>query len=90
VSQNAPLWRLTCVYGEPRVENRHTFWEALQNLCMESDLPWLVFGDFNECLWPEEHFSGTPRPVRQMEDFRDAINICHLHDRRLLWHPLYL
>jgi hypothetical protein len=80
VSQNAPLWRLTCVYGEPRVENRHSFWEALQNLCMESDLPWLIFGDFNECLWPEEHFSGTPRPVRQMEDFRDALNICHLHD----------
>ena len=22
-SPNAPQWRLTCVYGEPRVENRH-------------------------------------------------------------------
>ena len=22
-SDDSPLWRLTCVYGEPRVENRH-------------------------------------------------------------------
>ena len=30
VSDSDPLWHLTCVYGEPRVENRHLMWESLQ------------------------------------------------------------
>lgn len=51
VPPSALLWRLTYVYGEPRTENRHRMWTALQNLKAESDLPWCVTGDFNEALW---------------------------------------
>ena len=32
LSDDAPLWHLTCVYGEPRIENRHPLWIALQDL----------------------------------------------------------
>jgi hypothetical protein len=56
-SPSAPQWRLTCVYGEPRVEDRHLMWDALRNLKNVSNLPWLVFGDLmkrfgrrNTCL----------------------------------------
>jgi hypothetical protein len=49
-SPTAPLWRLTCVYGEPRVEDRHRMWDTLRNLKTLSNLPWLVVGDFNEAL----------------------------------------
>uniref|UniRef100_A0A8R7V1H3 Endonuclease/exonuclease/phosphatase domain-containing protein n=1 Tax=Triticum urartu TaxID=4572 RepID=A0A8R7V1H3_TRIUA len=45
------MWRLTCVYGEPRVEDRHNIWTMLNNMSTQSDLPWLVVGDFNECMW---------------------------------------
>ena len=58
-----PPWRLTCVYGEPRVEDQHNMWSLLENLSAQSDLPWLVVGDFNECMWDFEHFSMTPRPA---------------------------
>ena len=43
-------WRVTCVYGEPRTENRHLMWTKLQSLKNTCDLPWLVIGDFNEAL----------------------------------------
>jgi exonuclease III len=77
-SPSAPQWRLTCVYGEPRVEDRHLMWDALRNLKNVSNLPWLVFGDFNEALWHEEHMSNTPRLVNQMEAFREVLFDCNL------------
>jgi endonuclease/exonuclease/phosphatase family metal-dependent hydrolase len=77
---NALQWRITCVYGEPRVEDRHRMWETLRNLKSVSTLPWLVLGDFNEALWQEEHISCTPRPVSQMEAFREVLYDCDLTD----------
>jgi endonuclease/exonuclease/phosphatase family metal-dependent hydrolase len=79
-SPTAPQWRITCVYGEPRVEDRHRMWDTLRNLKTLSDLPWLVVGDFNEALWQEEHLSCTPRAVPQMEAFREVLFDCDLTD----------
>jgi endonuclease/exonuclease/phosphatase family metal-dependent hydrolase len=80
VSLSSEPWRLTCIYGEPRVENRHRMWEALRGLKEESNLPWMIMGDFNEALWQEEHFSHTPRSERQMEAFQDTLAYCDLTD----------
>jgi hypothetical protein len=79
-SVNMPQWRLTCVYGEPRVEDHHRMWDALRHLKTLSNLPWLVVGDFNEALWQEEHLSYTPRAVGQMEAFRKVLYDCDLTD----------
>lgn len=52
-------------------------------LCVLSaawDGPWLMIGDFNEALWQHEHFSETPRPERQMVDFKEVLSFCDLHD----------
>ncbi|XBJ07688.1 hypothetical protein VPH35_013157 [Triticum aestivum] len=77
---NGTPWRLTGVYGQPRVEDRHLMWDTLQGLKAVSDLPWLVIGDFNEAMWGFEHFSITPRPEQQMIAFRDALMFCELVD----------
>ena len=77
---NEPLWRLTCVYGEPRTENRHLMWSKLQELKRCCDLPWCVLGDFNETLWSFEHQSATPRQEAQMLAFRDTLEVCGLVD----------
>lgn len=71
---------MTCVYGEPRVENRHLMWSKLLNLKGTNDLPWLVVGDFNEALWGFEHMSATPRGEPQMLVFRDTLETCGLID----------
>jgi hypothetical protein len=69
VSPDAPQWRLTCIYGEARVD----LWDTIRNLKTQSNLPWLLIGDFNEALWQKEHFSQSPRPLSQMEAFRGFI-----------------
>lgn len=77
---DAEQWRVTFVYGEPRVENRHLMWSKLQSLKNVSDRPWLVIGDFNEALWDFEHLSASPRPEQQMIAFRDTLEVCGLVD----------
>lgn len=77
---DAVQWRVTFVYGEPRVENHHLMWSKLQGLKNVSDRPWLVIGDFNEALWDFEHLSASPRPEQQMIAFRDALEVCGLVD----------
>lgn len=85
---SSPIWRCTFVYREPRVENRHQMWELLRRIKPRSPHPWLVMGDFNEALWQFEHFSETRRGEKQMEDFREVLAFCDLHDigfRGLPW-----
>ena len=77
---NGEQWRLTGIYGEPRVENRQHMWEKLQVLRAVSDLPWLVIGDFNEAMWQHEHLSRTLRSETQMLAFRDCLLLCELED----------
>ena len=74
VSEGANQWRITCVYGEPRVENRPAIWSALQNLKTIIDRPWLVVGDFNEAMWQSEHISRKKRSEPQMKAFRDVLS----------------
>lgn len=80
VEEGAPKWRMTCVYGESRVENRHLMWAKLQGPSNISDLPWLVIGDFNETLWDFENLLVTPRPEPQMVAFKDTLEVCGLVD----------
>lgn len=80
LSDDDPLRRLTCVYGEPRVENRHRMWTLLKKLKAQSTLPWCVIGDFNEALWSFEHFSHSQRGEAQMVAFRDTLEVCELLD----------
>ena len=75
-----PPWRLMCVYGELRTEDRHHMWSLLRDLCHQVDMPWAVIGDFNEAMWGIEHFSETPRSAGQMIDFRDVLEVCGLGD----------
>jgi hypothetical protein len=60
----------------------------MRSLCGEWLGPWILMGDFNEAMRQYEHFSETPRPERQMMDFREVLSHCDLHDlgfSGLLW-----
>lgn len=80
VSPNDPIWRVTPVYGEPRVENWHLVCGAIRQLHAQDDMSWLVAGDFNEAMWAFEHMSVTPRPPGQMLALRDTLETCGLID----------
>jgi hypothetical protein len=49
--ENGTKWRLTGIYGESRVGEKENTCKLLQNLHAQSDLPWMVMGDFNEILF---------------------------------------
>lgn len=87
LSPSDPIWRITFVYGELRVENRHLMWESLCRLRNTSDLPWLITGDFNETLWEFEHLSVSARPQAQMLAFRDCLETCQLVDLGFVGYP---
>ncbi|XP_074313724.1 uncharacterized protein LOC141648916 [Silene latifolia] len=72
-------WRCTGFYGWPTVQDRHLSWELLRSLAAESRSPWLCVGDFNEILYANE-MKGGNRAQRQMNSFRDAVDVCELRD----------
>jgi endonuclease/exonuclease/phosphatase family metal-dependent hydrolase len=46
-----------------------------------------MFGDFNEAMWQEEHFSLSRRLERLMANFREALYFYDLHDIGFLGSP---
>ncbi|XP_042964610.1 uncharacterized protein LOC122298825 [Carya illinoinensis] len=74
---NAP-WMLTGFYGHPVTSQRKISWNLLGALKPSCGTPWLCIGDFNEILCQKEKVGAVPRPYKQMEDFREAIEFCLL------------
>ena len=74
------VWRFTGIYGEPKTDDRDKTWQLLRILKQRSNKPWLVVGDFNEILHPWEKEGGVPKPQRQMDKFKEALEVCDLRD----------
>lgn len=71
-------WRLTCFYGFPERERRQESWDFLRSLASMSDLPWCIFGDFNDLLYISDKKGRHPHPQRLMDGFKSAIEDCQL------------
>ena len=68
------------MYGEAQVMERYETWDTLCSIVGVSNLPWMVFGDFNEVLVQAEHDGVNLRAHGQMQGFRDALDVCGLID----------
>jgi hypothetical protein len=55
-------------------------WDMLRRIKPLLPGPWLLLGDFNECMWQQEHYSKKRRGEKQMRDFREVLSECDLHD----------
>ncbi|XP_073307184.1 uncharacterized protein [Primulina huaijiensis] len=76
-------WRFTGFYGNPEVHMRHFSWELLHRLKDMAELkeiPWLIGGDFNEICYDSEKLGGNRRAPRQMQAFREVLELCELQD----------
>jgi hypothetical protein len=62
-------------------------WKLLRRIKRDVMEPWLMAGDFTEAMWQHEHISATRRNEKQMEDFRNALSDCNLHDLGFLGLP---
>jgi exonuclease III len=74
------VWRFTGIYGKPKTEEREKTWNLLRTLKNQSDKPWLCAGDFNEILFSWEKEGGVPKPQKQIDKFREALEYCGLDD----------
>ncbi|XP_075633853.1 uncharacterized protein LOC142606375 [Castanea sativa] len=62
----------------PDSSKRDISWKLLDALRNQCDMPWVVFGDFNKIVHPDEKLGGADRDAGQMEAFRDCLNRCGL------------
>lgn len=66
-------WRLTCYYGFPERERRKDAWNFLRSLASKSQLPWCIFGDFNDLLYSADKKGRNPHPQSLLEGFKRTI-----------------
>lgn len=76
------------IYALNTADERRELWSDLQqqhDLASFRGKPWILFGDFNETLDPEEHshFDVTPMVTSGMREFQDVVQYCSLSDMRV-------
>ncbi|KAH0713391.1 hypothetical protein KY290_008987 [Solanum tuberosum] len=81
VHQNMGVEALvTVVYASCNAINREELWNSIQHISSHFSLPWLVGGDFNVILSPEEKMGGSPINYQENEDFANCIATSGLYD----------
>ncbi|KAK4284270.1 hypothetical protein QN277_001125 [Acacia crassicarpa] len=65
---------MTFVYGETSSVGRIALWNSLRSLATNSNLPWLVLGDFNIFLSLSDKLGGVDLSLISMRHFRNRIN----------------
>lgn len=53
-------WRLTCFYGFPERERCQSSCDLIRSIASNSQLPWCVFGDFNDILYSSDKKGKNP------------------------------
>ncbi|KAK8635918.1 hypothetical protein V6N13_004631 [Hibiscus sabdariffa] len=71
---------LTAVYTSPSVAWRKFLWPYLQSLDLRSDFPWLLGGDFNAILRPEEKLGDSSLGPGYIKSFYDFVHDLELFE----------
>ena len=79
-SSSVVPWRATGFYGQPDAAKRFISWQLMEVLEKQSNLSWVVFGDFNEISQSYEKLGGPERDAGQMKEFRECLSRCGLFD----------
>ncbi|KAJ4823413.1 hypothetical protein Tsubulata_042683 [Turnera subulata] len=71
---------VTAVYASPHVALRQEFWRETQSFPTTFPGPWLIAGDFNSLLGPDEKLGGEPPIPATCRQFGEWIDDCQLLD----------
>lgn len=66
------------MYDWPEQENKHMTWAMMERIKASSNVPWVMFDDFNEIVCQYEKEGGVPRSERAMDASKAAIDGCGL------------
>ncbi|XP_075093694.1 uncharacterized protein LOC142173014 [Nicotiana tabacum] len=68
---------LNMVYGQNTVEQRKNLWQYLQRIAQTTTGPWIIGGDFNALLTPQDRLSKVSMTNADIRDFSELYhNIC--------------
>ncbi|XP_019237680.1 PREDICTED: uncharacterized protein LOC109217852 [Nicotiana attenuata] len=73
---------ITVIYGYNTCEQRKNMWETLKVLAQRINMPWLIIGDFNAMLYPQDRLYGNPVQYGEIKDFNDCIHDLLLNEVR--------
>lgn len=90
VNDDRGNWRLIDFYSYPEESRMRESWTLMRRLAGESTFPWMILGDFNNILSPDEKRRGATRPNWLYNGFREVVldyNISDvmLHGHQFMW-----
>ncbi|KAF7807601.1 uncharacterized protein G2W53_039762 [Senna tora] len=68
------------VYASPILDKRRCLWKNLSSVAEHNSLPWVVCGDFNEMLHPDEKWGGNPATLGRIREFKECVERCEVVD----------
>ena len=80
-------WQLTGFYGWPETKDCFKSWILLSHISSYVDGAWMCIRDFNEMLCSTEKLSSRPVSSRQLDAFREALELCQLADLGFIGYP---
>ncbi|XP_074315500.1 uncharacterized protein LOC141651700 [Silene latifolia] len=70
---------LSMIYAYNEGVDRKDLWTKLENIASNSHGPWVMAGDFNMVISPDERMGGNTKQ-EDMDDFIDCITTCRMTD----------
>lgn len=67
-------WCFTGIYGWSENGSKYKTWDLIDTFGKESDMAWLLCGDFNEVLYAYEKRGGNPCAFVFVKGFRDVLD----------------
>ncbi|XP_060200074.1 uncharacterized protein LOC132628293 [Lycium barbarum] len=71
---------ISTIYAKSRSAGRVQLWEHMRAFAYAINHPWMMCGDFNCIVSPEEKYGGTPHKLSKSLDFIECITDCGLAD----------
>lgn len=78
------------IYASPRFRETCLLWNNLSLVANAHNLPWVMAGDFNELLSPDDKFGGRPIIISRALAFKECLDVCNMtdlgfQDPRFMW-----
>lgn len=80
-TDDVTFWTDVGIYGWPEAANKHLItWFLMNDIRRLYPSPIIFFRDFNEILHASEKDGGAARRKGMIDAFRDAIELCDIHN----------
>ncbi|KAL4271428.1 hypothetical protein GQ457_13G016010 [Hibiscus cannabinus] len=80
ISTSNSCFRFTGLHGFSETSQKVQTWQLIDSIKPNSNLPWIIGGDFNEVLSDNEKQGGIRRARSQINNFRDCLARNNLYD----------